>query len=369
MIKLRKAIDYKVTLSFIVKSEVMDMRTKEIERELGLTKHTIRYYEKEGLLKPKKDENGYRDYSEEDLQTLHLIKFLRNLNISMDDVKGIINGNISFQECLMLNKDYIKDEIDKLQELHKTVKSYQEKDIPLIPALQNVEIEEYTKSLGFHKSTKTISLGIKLTKENAKKQWLSSLLVSLFFGFTFGGMLTIGFGNKGLLSYLFVLIFSILLQQIFIGMNFKSSLFWVKDIIDHSQNQSIEFLHDRIRYYKFNGFKDNIQYFYSVLFDKNHKYIKEVLYCDIKSVTVLLKHRYMKIESPLAIDNYVLDFYFKFNNNETFYFYWPLTLENDLRYIAIILEEMVDHIIDEEHVLEIIKEGKNINEYIRENKS
>ena len=75
------------------------MKTSDLERELGLSKHTIRYYEKEGFITPQRDDNGYRNYSDEDLQVLKLIKFLRGLNISIDDVKAIVNGHLDFHEC------------------------------------------------------------------------------------------------------------------------------------------------------------------------------------------------------------------------------------------------------------------------------
>ena len=46
------------------------MNIKEIEERSGLTRANIRYYEQEGLLAPARRENKYRDYSEEDLETL-----------------------------------------------------------------------------------------------------------------------------------------------------------------------------------------------------------------------------------------------------------------------------------------------------------
>ena len=63
------------------------MKTNELEKEIGLSKYTIRYYEKEGLIQPKREENGYRDYDDETVQKLKIIKFLRNLQISVDDIK------------------------------------------------------------------------------------------------------------------------------------------------------------------------------------------------------------------------------------------------------------------------------------------
>ena len=78
------------------------MKTSDLEKLLGLSKHTIRYYEKEGFIQPHRDENGYRDYRDEDVQTLKLVKFLRSLEISIDDVKAILSGDLNFQECLKI---------------------------------------------------------------------------------------------------------------------------------------------------------------------------------------------------------------------------------------------------------------------------
>ena len=39
------------------------MKTHELEKELGISKHTIFYYEKEGIVTPQRDANGYRSYN------------------------------------------------------------------------------------------------------------------------------------------------------------------------------------------------------------------------------------------------------------------------------------------------------------------
>ena len=44
------------------------MLIRDLEQQTGLDRATIRYYEKEGLLNPHRTENGYRDYSDTDLQ-------------------------------------------------------------------------------------------------------------------------------------------------------------------------------------------------------------------------------------------------------------------------------------------------------------
>ena len=59
----------------------MDIR--EAERSTGLGRANIRFYEKEGLIQPKRRENGYRDYTAEDVKTLLRVKLLRRLMLSV----------------------------------------------------------------------------------------------------------------------------------------------------------------------------------------------------------------------------------------------------------------------------------------------
>ena len=52
------------------------MNIAEVERRTGLTRANIRFYEKEGLLSPARGANGYRDYTEKDVETLRKILLL-----------------------------------------------------------------------------------------------------------------------------------------------------------------------------------------------------------------------------------------------------------------------------------------------------
>ena len=49
------------------------MTIKEVEQYLGVPRATIRFYEKEGLISPNRVENGYREYSTEDVAKLKKI--------------------------------------------------------------------------------------------------------------------------------------------------------------------------------------------------------------------------------------------------------------------------------------------------------
>jgi len=68
------------------------MTIKEIEALTGLPRTNIRYYEQEGLIQPRRSENRYRDYSQEDVQTLLRVRLLRSLDLPLEESKDLLRG-------------------------------------------------------------------------------------------------------------------------------------------------------------------------------------------------------------------------------------------------------------------------------------
>ena len=69
------------------------MNTQQVEQMTGISRQNIRYYEKEGLLSPKRDEgNGYRIYSREDVEILKRVKMLRMLGMQLDVIRSVLHG-------------------------------------------------------------------------------------------------------------------------------------------------------------------------------------------------------------------------------------------------------------------------------------
>ncbi len=68
------------------------MKIKELEQASGIPRASIRFYEKEGLLEPERMENGYREYSDGDLDTLKKILLLRTLQVPLKDIKALQAG-------------------------------------------------------------------------------------------------------------------------------------------------------------------------------------------------------------------------------------------------------------------------------------
>ena len=76
------------------------MTIKEIETLSGLPRANIRYYESEGLIAPKRAENGYREYSQADAEVLLRVKLLRALGLRIDTIKSLAAGTLMLDDAL-----------------------------------------------------------------------------------------------------------------------------------------------------------------------------------------------------------------------------------------------------------------------------
>ena len=118
------------------------MRTKQLEEMLGITKEALRYYEKEGLIKPERDENNYRNYLQSDIDVLKLILMLCSMEISIDEIKLILNNELSIREALKTKEDYIEKSKIKLENIDKKIKDYVKRKKVKI-SFDNRELKEW----------------------------------------------------------------------------------------------------------------------------------------------------------------------------------------------------------------------------------
>ena len=90
---------------------------------------TIRYYESIGLIPPaKRLENGYRDYDEESVRTLHFIHRSRKLGFSLSDIGNLLtlwqDKNRASAEVKRLAQSHIEQldtRINELESIRRTL--------------------------------------------------------------------------------------------------------------------------------------------------------------------------------------------------------------------------------------------------------
>ena len=124
----------------------MNMLINEVSKSTGLTKKAIEYYTMQELVTPKILENGYRDYSQKDIEVLNKISILRKLDISTEDIKNILSdesGNTLKTLAVRKELSYQREQAKKkiLNKL-SSGKSYSEVNKELLTVENNKTITE-----------------------------------------------------------------------------------------------------------------------------------------------------------------------------------------------------------------------------------
>lgn len=121
---------------------------KEAEALTGISRQNIRYYEKMGLLNPKRDAgNGYRKYDEEDIERLKVILLFRKLDMPLEEIHKLLDHEIDLQQALDTQKAYLQKEQQKLEAALNFCDTIQEQDLAELDINRCLqEIEEQEKS-------------------------------------------------------------------------------------------------------------------------------------------------------------------------------------------------------------------------------
>lgn len=136
----------------------MEYTVQKLSKLAGVSSRTLRYYDEIGLLKPANTNlSGYRLYGPKEVDRLQQILFYRELGISLDNIKNILDSD-TFDDI-----DALKDHREKLM-LRK---------MQIETLIANVEKTIATKERGIFMSDKEKFEGFKekLVAENRKKVW------------------------------------------------------------------------------------------------------------------------------------------------------------------------------------------------------
>ena len=99
------------------------MRLNEVIKQVDLSKRAIKFYEEKGLLKTKRDSNGYRNYTDKDISLLKEISSYRKMGIGLSDIKRILNDKSILKQILIEKKKEITISQNELEALEKFIEN------------------------------------------------------------------------------------------------------------------------------------------------------------------------------------------------------------------------------------------------------
>ena len=100
----------------------------QVAKKMGLTAHTLRYYDKEGLLPfVKKNSSGLRMFSDEDIDWLVVIECLKGTGMQLKDIKQYIDWCQEGDATIGRRLEMFKRQKAKLEEQLRQLQQYMEK--------------------------------------------------------------------------------------------------------------------------------------------------------------------------------------------------------------------------------------------------
>lgn len=157
------------------------MFINEVETLVGLSKKSIRFYEENGLIKPKRNaENDYRVYSDQDVEKLKIIKFLRELDVPIRSIKLLNERKLTLQECMEDRVDKIIIEEDKYKKIKNMCLEISKSN----DSFDTIDITKYFEQINILNKEGFTMRNVKSNK--TKKIWgavFSSFIFTVFFVF------------------------------------------------------------------------------------------------------------------------------------------------------------------------------------------
>ena len=99
---------------------------REVSRKTGFSAHTLRYYEKEGLISGvERTSGGFRQYTDEDIELLGLIGCLKNTGMSIQEMRRFTQltreGEHTLRERVELLRKTREEVIARMAEMQKNL--------------------------------------------------------------------------------------------------------------------------------------------------------------------------------------------------------------------------------------------------------
>lgn len=137
------------------------MLINEVAKLCNLTKKAVEYYAEQGLICPNILENGYRDFSEQDIEILKQIALYRRLGLSISEIKSILNNpdelkSILYKRTIEIEQEKTKQDIlqklcdgESLENLEQEINNINSKSI-IIKKLMDLFPSYYGKFISLN---------------------------------------------------------------------------------------------------------------------------------------------------------------------------------------------------------------------------
>lgn len=129
------------------------MKIKDVEKNVGISSHTIRFYEEMGMIDIKRDpDNKYREFKESDIKRLKEIKLFRGLGITMEEIRRFYSNEISLEMMMDHHVKELKLQHDDMKLKEELCEEIKQSKLPLL----SYTVEQYEQVMEHKKESTPI---------------------------------------------------------------------------------------------------------------------------------------------------------------------------------------------------------------------
>lgn len=155
------------------------MKIKEAAKYLGMTPRNIRFYEEAGLITAGREENGYREYNGQDLERLRQIKILRDLDVSLEQIRLYFRKEITLNALMAQRKKELGQLQRDTQQLYQICEQIEQQELPL----SSYTMHMYEKVLQKPKQSAIQRKNGAVLSSSLQRRWsMKRILLSLLSG-------------------------------------------------------------------------------------------------------------------------------------------------------------------------------------------
>ncbi len=101
----------------------MKYTISQVAQRFGVQPHTLRFYEKEGIISPERTESGIRMYSEENISQLEMAMCLKSTGMPLKDIRRyfelVAQGDKTLDERLEIFTDHRTHVLSEIEVLKR----------------------------------------------------------------------------------------------------------------------------------------------------------------------------------------------------------------------------------------------------------
>ena len=160
------------------------MKINEVEALVGITKKNIRFYEDAGLLRPQRDSgNGYRNYTDTEVECLRRIKLLRKLGLPIEEIRKLLSGRITLGDAMRRHRVMLEREEHNLRQAQSLCARLEE-DVPVLDRLDTEAVLQEMEQMEQEGTT-----FMNKQKQDMRRRYVAPTLIAIGMVLLMAGMI------------------------------------------------------------------------------------------------------------------------------------------------------------------------------------